>query len=245
VGVDANDFAESKEVVVYCDESRHDPAQENLYMGIGSLWVPRGVHEDLKESLDSAAEDQGLGSEVKWSRTSEWSLDAYRAFFDVFADREDVYFRVLLVKHSTIDYDRHHGGDPELGFYKFYYQLLVKWLRADTRYLFLLDHKTNARRGRYATLERVLRAKSPEGAEIRRVTAHPDSSQSRLVQLSDLLTGAVTAAWCGTTAGTPKADLQAYMADRLGRRSLRTQSYSPAISKLNVFRMQLSEASQS
>jgi hypothetical protein len=145
------------------------------------------------------------------------------------------------VDHAGIDYGRFHRGDPELGFYSFYYHMLVKWLQPETSYIIVLDHKINSRPGRYSALEERLRDAVPPTTHIRQVTV-ADSRDSRLAQLADILTGAVTAEWCNTPAESPKALLQRHLTERLGIGSLRRCWPSPAPTKVNVFKIDLARA---
>jgi hypothetical protein len=57
--------------------------------------------------------------------------------------------------------------------------------------------------------------------------------------MADLLTGAVTAARCGTNPGSAKAELQRHIAGRIGFESLDRSSPSPEFSKFNLFDIQL------
>lgn len=53
------------EYVVYCDESRHDGADHNRYMAIGSLWLPRGTKEQLTREFRELRESVGLKGDIK------------------------------------------------------------------------------------------------------------------------------------------------------------------------------------
>ncbi len=65
-----------------------------------------------------------------------------------------------------------------------------------TSNLVLLDVKTNKGAVRFRDLQRVLKNSLPLGASLADLTVN-DSFQSPLAQVADLLTGCVTAAWCG------------------------------------------------
>lgn len=226
-----------RQFIVYCDESRHVAGESNPFMGIGGLWVPYQAKNRLRREFDAVANAHGLRGELKWSKASTKTLDGYKAIIDLFAAHQEVRFRAIIVDHSAVDYWRFHRGDQELGFYSFYYHMLVKWLQSNTSYIIVLDHKSNSSAGRYSALEGRLRQFTPD-AHIRQVTV-ADSRASRLAQLADVLTGAVTAAWCQTPENSPKTLLQRHIAQRLGLRSLRQSSPSPAFSKFNVFRIDL------
>jgi hypothetical protein len=221
------------EYVVYCDESRHDQSPENRYMSIGSLWLPRNLKLELTKQFRNLREVVRLRGEVKWSKVSGRKLDAYKKLVDFFFDEQTLCFRVIVVDQSKVDAQRFHGGDRELGFYKFYFELLEKWIVAENRYLVLLDFKKNKGANRYTTLRRFLENKAKGRAWIDDLTVI-DSYESPLAQLSDLLTGGVAATWCGLNTPSPKASLAAYIGERRGA-SLRVSDPSPAITKFNVF----------
>lgn len=225
--------------VVYCDESRHDGGSEARFMAIGSLWVPRWRKDEITKALRRLFRDAGLYAEVKWSKVSASRLAAYQRIVDFFFNEEDLRFRVILVDQTKYDPDSFHGGDRELGFYKFYYEMLVKWLEPGNEYLILLDFKQNQSAGRYRDLRAVLTRKLRGEAKILDLTVI-DSSETPLAQLCDLLTGAVASAWCGDAkAGSAKAQLCDHIARHRGLSTLKIASASPVISKFNVFEIDL------
>jgi hypothetical protein len=225
--------------VVYCDESRHDGGAESRFMAIGSLWVPRGRKAEITKALRRLFRDEGLHAEVKWSKVSAPRLAAYQRIVDFFFEEQDLRFRVIVVDHAKYDPKSFHGGDRELGFYKFYYEMLVKWLEPGNEYLILLDFKQNQSADRYRDLRTVLTRKLRGEARVLDLTVI-DSSETPLAQLCDLLTGAVASAWCGDAkAGSAKARLCDHIGRHRGLSALKIASASPAISKFNVFKIDL------
>jgi len=225
--------------VVYCDESRHDAGPGSHFMAIGSLWVPRCRKPELTKALRSLFREVGLHAEVKWNKVSAARLDAYERIVDFFFAQEALRFRVIVVDHSKFDPDRFHGGDRELGFYKFYYELLVQWLEPGNEYLILLDFKQNQSASRYRDLRAVLTRKLRGEAKILDLTVI-DSRETPLAQLCDVLTGAVASAWCGEArAGSAKAELTAHIARHRGLPAMNIASASRAVSKFNVFKIDL------
>jgi hypothetical protein len=222
--------------VVYCDESRYDG--QSSHMGIGGLWVPADRKVAAVAGLRAILAEEGLGAEVKWHKVSRARLDSYRRLVDFFFDNADLAMRVIVVDLQRIDYDRFHNSDPELGFYKFYYEMLEKWLFPQDEYLLLLDHKHNRDAKRHVELRKVLRNSPGVGTVL---DVNPiDSSQTPLAQMADLLTGAVAAAWSGGLAqGSAKQELAAHIAQRSGRISLLIADGSPAFCKFNIFHIGL------
>lgn len=231
------DWGSDMEYVVYCDESRHDHSALNRYLTIGSLWLPRGLKESLTKEFRKLREDIGLKGEVKWSKVSAKKLDAYQKLVDFFFDHEDLRFRVILVDQAKVDMKKFHGNDRELGFYKFYFEMLEKWILPGNRYLILLDFKKNKGADRYTTLRRVLENATKGKAWIDDLTVI-DSHQSPLAQITDLMTGATAAQWCGINPDSPKAKLANHIGQRRGH-SLKTVDGNPELAKFNIFSINL------
>ncbi len=179
----------------------------------------------------------GLNSELKWSKVSSKKLEEYKRIVEFFFEREELLFRAIVVPQEKVELDKYHGRDRELAFYKFYYEMLEKWLDAGNEYLILLDYKNNRGADRYTTLrtylERYLRGK----AWIRDLTVI-DSKQTPLAQLCDILTGAVAAAYNGLRSGGAKDALAQHIAVRASLPSLRTSTPLTA-GKFNIFKMDL------
>ncbi len=228
------------EYIVYCDESRHDGAAQNRFMSIGSLWLPRSSKPELTRQFRNLRELVGLRGEVKWSKVSAKKLDAYQKLVDFFFEQPDLRFRAIVVDQSKVDPIRFHGGDRELGFYKFYFEMLEKWIESGNRYLVLLDFKRNEGADRHGTLRRVLENSTKGKAWIDDLTVI-DSHESPLAQLNDVLTGAVAATWCGLKPGGPKEKLSARIAQRRGA-SLKMATAGPGICKFNLFAIALEPA---
>jgi len=222
--------------VIYCDESCYDPSGIHRFMGIGGLKVPRSTKKDLSRALSLLMRQLELRAEVKWSKVSTKRYEAYRSLIDFFFAQPMLSFRVLIVEQPKIRMHL-HDDDSELAFYKFYYEMLEKWLRAGEGYLILLDYKSNRGAERYTTLKTYLQNYLGAKARISDLTII-DSKQTPLAQLCDLLTGAATAEANGITAGSAKDALCRHIARKAG---LTTLDASTALSesKLNIFKMDL------
>ena len=224
--------------VVYCDESRHSDDCASRFMGIGGLWVPQDIKPQLTKKFSLLKRSLNLNAEVKWEKVSRARLAAYQSIADFFISEESLQFRIILVEHDRVNMGKHHGNDKELGFYKFYFEMLEKWMVEDNEYLVLLDFKQNKGADRYRVLRQVLERATMGRAWVSDLTVI-NSQETPLAQLCDVLTGAVTASACGIAKDSAKAEMARYLADRLGTEALHSPSPGPAISKFNVFRIRL------
>ncbi len=221
--------------VVYCDESRHTLGEKGGYWSIGSLWLPREKKREFTKKIRTTLDKFCLRGEVKWSKVSRVSYEGYCALVDLFMEEEYLKFRTIVVDYSTYSAEIYHGGDNELGFYKLYYELLIKWIEDNDECLFLLDYQTVKNAERYKELKMYLQTKIGGRAIVSDLTV-VNSQETPIVQMADLFTGAVAAAWCGVNEGTPKEQLIKYIESKIGR-SLRAPSLSPNICKFNIFKI--------
>lgn len=223
-------------VVIYCDESRHDFGAACRFLVIGGLRLTRELKPDLTKSLNNIRERLRLRGEMKWSKVSALKLDAYKAVTDLFFDEDAFRFRCIVVETARVEKEL-HGRDSELAFYKFYYEMLEKWLEERAEYLILLDYKQNRGAERYTTLRRYLEQHLRGFSWISDLTVI-DSRESPLAQLCDVLTGAVAAAYNGVRPESPKEALIRHIADKAGFSALRT-STGLAARKFNIFKIDL------
>jgi hypothetical protein len=223
---------------VFCDESRHDGAHAHQYMAIGGLWIPAEDEPAFLARFRALCAQRSLTREVKWSKMKHFS--AYQCIVDLFFDFPTTAFRAIVVDQSRVDLARYHQGDNELGFYKFYYEMLEKWILPPNEYVILLDHKENRDKNRYPTMLRFLQNRALKvGARIAGLE-DVNSKHEPLVQVCDVLTGAISASCCeDLRPDSPKAALAAHIARRAGFLNLKNSSLSPRFSKFNVFRIEL------
>lgn len=191
--------------------------------------------------------------ELKWTKVSRGKLHAYMAAIDYHFDRlvaDGAECHALIVDTTLLDHDHFNQGDDELGFNKFMFQLLYhrvgKRFGVNERITVDLDARNTNRD--VAELQMCLNRKvakefgMPGHWPFSRV-AHRDSKGSRLIQIADLLSGAV--AWhmnahdAAPNASEAKTALALHIAKRIGLRRLgRTSPYGEA--RLSMWNLKLS-----
>jgi len=225
---------------VYCDESRpdllcsqHPTAQ---YMVIGGLWLPAEKRLRMKNDIHALRDKHLIGGEFKWQKVSPSRLDFYRDLADWFvAMGDDLRFRCIAVDHQQVDLLRFHGNDQELGFYKFYYQMLHHWILDFNEYAVFCDFKSNRVGTRMCELARCL-GYSNLSSEIINVQAIR-SRESVLLQAADVLTGIAAARLNNNLkAGSAKWELVTHIEQALGRQIRPTYRSEQ---KFNVFNIDL------
>src|SRR5574341_996694 len=201
---------------VYCDESRQELFTSRIRRGfvvLGSLWLESENREDLKARILGLRLRHAVRSEFKWQKVSPAKHTFYADLLGLFFD-QPMRFRSIVLAAEEMDALRFHAADSELMFYKFYYQLLHHWIHDQNNYRIFVDTKTNRLPDRVRTLERVLR-NANLAARIQSVQALP-SADLDLMQLTDVLTGAVGYSANNRGSSSAKNHLIATIEARLG-----------------------------
>jgi len=206
---------------VYCDESRPDllgsARRQGQFMVIGSLWLPTEDREFLKNEIHQLRNRHKVGGEFKWQKVSPSRIEFYRDLVELFHNKADtVRFRCIAVDQEQVDLKLYHENDQELGFYKFYYQLLHHWILDFNEYAVFVDFKANRRRDRLHVLRRCLSCANL--SSLVSVVQAVRSEESVLIQLADVLTGIAAYRLNGQVRrGSAKAAVLGHYEDLLGR----------------------------
>lgn len=230
------------EFEVYCDESQQDTfwsrsPHRAKFLLIGSLWLRAAKRGELKTSITALRRQYGFHKEVKWHGITRRHLPFHLALVDLFLMQgAELRFRCIAVEAEKVDMVRFHEQDAELGFYKFYYQLLKHWILDFNEYRVFCDEKTNREPNQLQVLQRTLDRSNITSA-VSLVQALP-SSEVALIQLCDLLLGAASARMNNNLhPGSAKESVVARLESRLGRDVLAPTRRSEH--KFNIFRINL------
>lgn len=204
---------------VYCDESGPEllcsEKPKARFLVIGSLWLPEERRHEFKQALHALRGHHHVGAESKWRKVSPSRLLFYRECVDwFFAAGADLRFRAIVVDRTKIDLVKFHEGDAELGFYKFYYQLLLHWTRDCNLYRIFCDYKSNRLPSRLKTLELCLNHANLASDLVVQATK---SDESVLLQFCDVLIGITQARFNQPQhLGSAKTELLAHLERHLG-----------------------------
>ncbi len=224
---------------VYCDEAHPDiltsASPRVQYLLIGSLWLPAELREEIKAQITTLRSRYSAWGEIKWSKVSPNRHVFYAELIDLFINYgEKLRFRCIAVDRNEVNL-KLHDNDGELGFYKFYYQLLHHWILDFNRYRIFCDTKSNRDPKRLPVLARCL-SLSNLSSQIESIQSLP-SRELVLMQLCDLLLGAASSRMNNTLQeGTAKAKIVHRLEKFLNRRLTATPKCEE---KFNIFRIRL------
>ncbi|PIF61151.1 DUF3800 domain-containing protein [Flavobacterium sp. 11] len=197
--------------------------------------MPASYRDEFKASINEIKQKHKVYGELKWSKVSPFYFDLYIDLIDYFFSTDLLRSRVLLVESIKVDNVKFNNADAELGFYKFYYQLLHHWIFDFNNYEIFVDFKVNRDKGRILTLESKL-DNANLTSDITQIQALP-SNQSSGIQLADFITGLVAAKFNGEIVSIAKLNLIKHIENKYIKKQI-TQT-GKWEEKFNVFKINL------
>ena len=178
---------------IYCDESCHLEHDQSTLMMLGAVWCKTDLVRDVSERLRDIKARHKLPSsfEVKWTKVSPGKLTFYTDVIDYFFDDDDLHFRGYLIEKDGLDHlSRRQTHDD--WYYKMCFRMLEPIVDPRNRYRVYLDIKDTRSEEKRRRLEYELRTKVHDHTDgiierVQQIRSH----ESELMQLTDLLIGAV------------------------------------------------------
>ena len=209
---------------VYADESRQNA---HRYMLFGALFVPRGEAENalLADCAALRTRFDWKKGEFKWGKVSRSKLRVYQEFSDILFRHPDAAFRCLVVDTHQVDLKAYHDNNSETAFYNFYCLMLSRNMQAENQYLIFTDERSNRERNRLSDLKANINSYWRSKGALGNVAANVEpriSKENDLLQIVDVLLGAVGYAIEEFTTSEPRLSLTRHIAARLGVEELRT-----------------------
>jgi hypothetical protein len=229
---------------VYCDESCHLEHDGIPVMAWGAITCPEGEVRVIAEEIRALKVAHGLkpNFEAKWTKVSPAKAAFYLSLIDLFLADDRMRFRGLVVPDKArLDHARFDQTHDDW-YYKMYFAMLRPIFCAPHRYHIYVDVKDTRGGPKTRKLHDVL-AKSLldfERQTVERVQ-QVRSHESEVLQITDLLIGALTYANRGLDTSPTKAAILNRLRANLGQQALsRTSTF--AATKFNILVWRAQEA---
>jgi len=225
--------------LVGCDESG---VHGSPCYGFGTLFMSWQRRGDFARLVRALRERHRYRDEIKWNRVKRSTLPFYKDLVNAFFRTPWLGFHALVVRRSVVRRELHASWDEarQKHFGMLLRTKIVRCLRAHPArrqtVRVYVDPLHSSYRKAVEVLEKITRAVvqrsfpnvAIEGAFER------DSKETLVIQLCDVLLGAVMSAWDREPAGGAKAELAAFVAEHLGWGDLRADT-RPTERKFNVW----------
>jgi hypothetical protein len=221
---------------VYCDESCHLERDGHKVMVLGAVWCPsdlsRHIFRRFREIKRRATGKEAF--EVKWSKVSPAKTQFYLDLIDYFFDDDNLHFRALVVSDKTMLDHTRFSQDHDTWYFKMYFDMLKTILNPSDRYSIYLDIKDTQSGAKISKLREVLSNNMYDFSRsiIKRIQT-VRSHEVELVQLADLLSGAISYENRGLRSSEAKVELVSRIKYRSGYSLKQTTLLREG--KLNLF----------
>jgi hypothetical protein len=221
---------------IYCDESCHLENDHINVMALGAAWCKLNDTEEITNAIKAIKSKHNLAPsfEIKWTKISPAKKDFYFDLINYFFDEKKLHFRSVIIPNKCkLDHAKFSQSHDDW-YYKMYFLLLKEILDPEEKYNIYIDIKDT--RG-YAKVEKLREVLSNDAYDfdqniikkIQQIRSH----EATIMQLTDLLIGAITYFHRKLSTSKPKNELIKLIQMRSGHYLLR--STLPKENKFNIF----------
>lgn len=179
---------------IYCDESCHLENDKQPIMALGAIWCAKSERMRLSKKIAALKKKYNANGELKWVKVSKSRESFYLELVDWFLGEKAISFRALVVLNKPfLDHGKFNQNSHDDFYYKMYFSLLNKLLSPENKYDIYLDIKDTRSRLKNRKLKDVLcnNVYDFTGSMIGDLK-NIHSSESQLLQFTDLLLGAIS-----------------------------------------------------
>lgn len=221
---------------IYCDESCHLENDESKVMVLGAIWCLKDVKHEVFSRIREIKAKYGFKPEfeIKWNKVSMARNDFYTELINYFFDDDDLHFRGLVVPDKGLLNHNFFNQDHNTFYYKMYFDLLKVILAPHSGYNIYIDIKDTRGQEKVLKLQNVLRNNHYDyHNQIIRKIQQVHSHEVELLQITDLLCGALSYLHRGLQGNEAKLELIEKIRYRSGYSLLKSTLYKEE--KMNVF----------
>jgi hypothetical protein len=228
----------SQIINIYCDESCHLENDKKNYMVLGAVWCPLDKLKEINKRIRDIKAKHNMTDkiEIKWNKVSPGKISFYLDLIDFFFDYNDLHFRALIADKTKLDHDKFLQSHDEW-YYKMFFTLLKFLLIPTAQHKIFLDIKDTRGGSRIANLKEVL-CNNILDFQQRMIPTFQliQSKEVLLIQIADLLIGAVSAENRNETSSEAKKNIISRIKERSKYCLTKTTLYSE--SKFNILKWQ-------
>ena len=204
---------------IYCDESCHLPNDGQKAMVLGGVWCFKTKSQEHNDWILDLKKRHNLSRyyEIKWSKVSNGKLSFYMELLDYFFTVPAIGFRAWIIPDKSILKHEEFNQKHDDWYYKMYFYLLRNLIWQDWKYHIYLDVKDTRSRNKLKKLKEVLQNANYDFSRERiQRLQHVHSHEIGLMQLADVLIGAMSYQARGLSENKAKLALIEHIRSRTG-----------------------------
>jgi len=208
---------------MYCDESCHLNYKDESFMGFSALVCNIDKIKEINQNLMEIKSKHNISvhQELKWSKISNTNFELYKDVINYFFIDDDLSFRTFIIKNKqSLKFNQ---KNTKMDFYyKIMYFMIIKYINPNFKYNIYLDIKDTNSSKRINNLKLYLNKAAKKIdynvtntiSKIQTVRSY----ESNLLQLSDILLGAVMYANRFPDANTAKNKIVNFIKQKSGKK---------------------------
>lgn len=202
-----------QQVNIYFDESCHLLKDKSNVLGIGCLYCPAEYKKQIMYNIRSIKRKYNFKKdhEIKWTRVSKGKIQLYKELIDYLFEEKNLFFRALI----TLNKDKLVvSGESEYRHWyeKMNYYLFNKIIYSGFEYRIFLDKRDTKGKENLNKLEEVIcNSKYDFSKSTIKSIEDITSNNNELIQLTDLIIGALTYYHRGLTTSPAKMEIVKYL----------------------------------
>jgi len=232
-------------VNIYCDESCHLEHDHQKAMVLGAIWCNKDEARRINERIREIKESHNLSRsfEIKWTKISPAKKKFYLDLVNYFFDDDDLHFRALIIPDKSKLNHSIFRQTHDDWYYKMFFDLLKVIIDPSYTYKIYIDYKDTQGRKKIAKLHEVLaNARYDFSRKIIMAIQTVRSNEIELLQLTDLLTGAISYVNRDLSGNSAKEEIIELIKKKSGYSLLQTTLLRE--NKVNIFRWRPMEVDQ-
>ena len=170
----------------YCDESCHLENDHLPFMLIGYVSSAYNQVKLHTEKIKQLKKEYHIPYELKWNHLSKSAMELYKDLIDYFF-ATDLQYRAIVIDKSKLKHTQFRQTHDDF-YYKMYYQLIQKKLSPEYNYNIYLDIKDTRSAQKVNGLKEYLNSHFVSVRHLQNIRSH----ESELMQLTDIITGALS-----------------------------------------------------
>jgi hypothetical protein len=178
------------DIKIFCDESCHLEHDSSNVMVFGAIYCVAEEVEAISRAIKALRQEHNYHTEIKWTKLAKRHWSFYQALLDLVLDDNSMRFKVTVVENKKmLDHEQYNDGSHGTFYYKMAYYTLRDFIERGKVHRIYLDYMDTLGATKAKKLAEVLLNSCYGNATIE---AHViRSHESQLIQLCDLLIGAV------------------------------------------------------
>lgn len=221
----------------YCDESCHTQSDGNDFVVLVSTYCRKSNLKQIRKDIIAIKKEFRLSfdSEIKWGKVSANNIELYKKIIEYVSKNSKIRIRCIIGRGKTrLDlekYDILYNEWYQSLYFNMFKKVVMDEVRNFRQFNFFIDKQDTNSFENYNNIAKYLDFKF---RKMYKFTAQPiDSKEHQLVQISDVIAGAISYTLRNLNPNLIKLQLISYIKKSFNTKLVETSSYSDK--KFNVF----------